>query len=349
MNKRIYYVTTVNVSDLSAQSLQIKSMGRAFYNILNLNFKLYAFGSSVKDSTISFPCKILTERKSKLIRTIYVFLSVIRSKNFGYSIFTRDLYLALLFVLIGKKVVWEAHQETSLIAKKILRFLNVFSSFKVLTISDALKHSDQIPIDKHKISSYHDGVSLNDPFIEGDIITFSNQNTALYTGALHKGLDIESLEPLFAVYKDWDFLFVGGKNLDIKHYESMFKNYENVTFLGRLPHSEIIKYQKSASVLLYPLTVSNTLWRYTSPLKLFEYMSSGKPIVGSNIGSVAEIINDGNAFVFQGENGVVEAFQRYLLAPDELILEHKTVNGTLIKNKFNWDKRVEFIVFEMFH
>lgn len=343
MNKCVYYVTTVNVGDLSAQSLQIKSMSRAFNSVFNSKFKLYAFTSCGDDNCDDIPSKLLNAKGSKLFRTIHLFFNVIIDRGSNYSVFTRDLYLALLFVLIGKTVVWEAHQQTTKGAKRVLRFLNLFNKFKVLTISDALKFSGEIKINDDKIFSYHDGVS-SDVFEDNDVISFSNKKTALYTGALHKGDDIESLEPLFGRFNDWDFLFVGGSEADIVHYKHLFSQYSNTSFLGRLPHNEINKYQKSAAVLLYPLTFSNKLWRYTSPLKLFEYMNSGKPIIGSNIGSVSEIINENNAFVFEGDKGVVEAFERFLNSSESVINDKLEINLSLVKNKYNWEKRAEFIL-----
>ena len=345
MSKCIYYATTVDVSDFSAQSLQIRSMSHAFNKISRLDFKLYAFSSFETEYKASFPTRLLKTKKSKLIRSVYIFLCILFDKGTDYSIFTRDLYLALLFVLVGKNVIWEAHQETTGGAKRILKILNYFSSFKVLTISEALKCSNEITINKDKIYTYHDGVSLSEQYINNQKpVSFSNKNTAVYTGALHKGGDIESLEPLFDKFFDWDFLFIGGNDFDIKRYQRIFAKYKNVMFVGRLPHNEILRYQKSASVLLYPLTTTNKLWRYTSPLKLFEYMSSGRPIVGSNIGSVCEIIDERNAFVFKGDKGVVDAFERYLCSSKSAILDKISINIDLIENKYNWDKRVEFIV-----
>lgn len=342
MNKKLCYVTTVNLDDSSAQSLQIQSMSKAFTHVKKNDFKLYAFSSGSLNNEVNCSKKLFYSNRPKWLRTLHIFFGVIFDEIENYSIFTRDLYLAFFFVMINKEVVWESHQQTSQFAKKTLRFLDLFSSFKVLTISEALKESGEICIHSDKIYSYHDGCEF-DLNQQNDLISFDNK-TALYTGALHKGKDVESLKPLICEFPEWDFLFIGGNDADIERYQNIFIEYDNVKFVGRIPHGEIVKYQVSADVLLFPLTTSNKLWRYTSPLKLFEYMKAGKPIIASNIGSVSEVIDNSNAFVFDGENGVVNAFNSFINSPDSVIIKKVQKNIELVRGKYSWDKRAEFIL-----
>lgn len=58
-----------------------------------------------------------------------------------------------------------------------------------------------------------------------------------------------------------------------------------------------------ADVLVLP---NKSGWReselFTSPMKLFEYMASGKPVVASSLPSIREILSDNNAFLVQPNN-----------------------------------------------
>jgi glycosyltransferase involved in cell wall biosynthesis len=317
------------------------------FSRLNNNFKLYCFGVSKLEAQAQYDIISLSCGGKKLYRTLKICFSVLKGNSKKYDVFTRDLLIAFMFSLLRKNVIWEAHQGTSKSTKFVLKFLGLFKNFKVLTISEALKQADEIPILKKRIYSYHDGCELSNNQVVTQILTF-DKKTALYTGALHKGEDVDSLSPLFYSFPDWDFIFIGGKEAEVKVYSNRYSSFENVRFLGRMPHSDVVSYQFSADVLLFPLTKTNKLWKYTSPLKLFEYMKAGKPIVGSNIGSVSEILNQSNSFVFNEELDIVDAFTSYCAATDEDIKYMIKKNKSLIENRYNWASRARFIIEKMF-
>jgi len=121
------------------------------------------------------------------------------------------------------------------------------------------------------------------------------------------------------------FVFVGGTDSDIKKFkqkaeelgllgqdirgnqssnsqESVNKSVEirgqnqwksEVLILGHKPHQEIPKYLAAADVLVLPTSGKSEIGRsYTSPMKMFEYMAAGKPIVASDIPALREILYD---------------------------------------------------------
>jgi glycosyltransferase involved in cell wall biosynthesis len=70
-----------------------------------------------------------------------------------------------------------------------------------------------------------------------------------------------------------------------------------------VPHSDIPLYLKSANVLILPNSAKQDISRlYTSPLKLFEYMASGVPIVASDIQSLREVLSENSTFFFEADN-----------------------------------------------
>jgi glycosyltransferase involved in cell wall biosynthesis len=66
-----------------------------------------------------------------------------------------------------------------------------------------------------------------------------------------------------------------------------------VTFLGFIDRAEVASLLARADVLVLPHTATPVSDRYASPLKLFEYMATGKPIVASDLAAVREVLHDG--------------------------------------------------------
>lgn len=92
--------------------------------------------------------------------------------------------------------------------------------------------------------------------------------------------------------KNLHFLFVGDGDEKPKMQDIIDKNgmQNHVTFTGFVPHSEINDYLSLMDIVVSP----HAPWKefFGSPIKLFEYMSSGKPVVASAVGQIAEIIRD---------------------------------------------------------
>ena len=67
---------------------------------------------------------------------------------------------------------------------------------------------------------------------------------------------------------------------------------ERVTFTGLVEPARVPELLTQADVLVLPNPASAISTRYTSPLKLFEYMAAGRPIVSSALPSIQEVLRD---------------------------------------------------------
>jgi glycosyltransferase involved in cell wall biosynthesis len=73
-----------------------------------------------------------------------------------------------------------------------------------------------------------------------------------------------------------------------------------VTFTGLVDPGVVASRLADADVLVLPNTKTTLSARYTSPLKLFEYMAAGKPIVASKLASLEEVLEHGqNAWLVE--------------------------------------------------
>jgi glycosyltransferase involved in cell wall biosynthesis len=66
-----------------------------------------------------------------------------------------------------------------------------------------------------------------------------------------------------------------------------------VRFTGAVPPAEVARLLGETDILVLPNTATHLSARYTSPLKLFEYLAAGKPIVASDLPALREVLTDG--------------------------------------------------------
>jgi len=107
-------------------------------------------------------------------------------------------------------------------------------------------------------------------------------------------------------------------------------------FTGYIPHNEIPKYIHHADVCVSTFTHQPYL-EYALPLKLFEYMACGKPIVATNVAGTAEVIKHGyNGFLIEPNEH--ENFAKYinLLLVDSHMRKKMGSNGKAFVRKFTW-------------
>jgi glycosyltransferase involved in cell wall biosynthesis len=119
-----------------------------------------------------------------------------------------------------------------------------------------------------------------------------------YAGHLYpwKGVDvfIRALQHAPGVHG----LIVGGHPAegDLDRVNRLVRSLDlesRVTITGLVPPREVTSRLAPASVLVLPNIASAISERYTSPLKLFEYLHVGRPIVASNLAALREVLTDG--------------------------------------------------------
>jgi len=122
----------------------------------------------------------------------------------------------------------------------------------------------------------------------------------LYTGAIDepwKGVGV-LYDAAKQLSEDYLCVIVGGKPHYVGHFNSLHPPLSNFLLVGHRPHNEIPLYMAAADVLVLPNSAEAEISRVaTSPMKLFEYMASGRPIVASDLPSIREILNNGNALL----------------------------------------------------
>lgn len=115
------------------------------------------------------------------------------------------------------------------------------------------------------------------------------QHLVVYSGALYKFKGVDLLLDVAKEFPQVQFAFAGGNESQLKAYRQLVqdKQIQNATFLGYVQHEQLPSLLQAADILAHP-HLSGQAATFTSPLKFFEYLSSGVPIVASEIPPLME-------------------------------------------------------------
>jgi glycosyltransferase involved in cell wall biosynthesis len=118
----------------------------------------------------------------------------------------------------------------------------------------------------------------------------------LYLGSLHpwKGVDI-LIRALKHVSRAVQLRVAGGTAQRITELQALARREAvstSVEFVGAVAPGERFSHIHAADICVLPLSQTSIASRYTSPLKLFEYMAAGKPIIVSDLPSIRSLLRD---------------------------------------------------------
>jgi teichuronic acid biosynthesis glycosyltransferase TuaH len=121
---------------------------------------------------------------------------------------------------------------------------------------------------------------------------------AIYVGAIEEWFNVDWVEKLAKERKDINIVLIGKATIDI----SVLKNLDNVWDFGLVPYEEIPAYLAHADCGIIPFKRTK-LVESVSPLKLFEFLAAGIPVVSTRwrelerLDSPAILAADGSEFV----------------------------------------------------
>lgn len=353
--KRISYLSGAEIPSPAANSINVMKMSAAFKKS-GAKIVLYYSNSSKKNSdeynifnyySINDFFRLRKIRKGGIInfRLKYI-LVILFSRHFWVSdlIYTRDPKLALFASLCGKQSIVELHRPCTSSDKRALKnYINLTTTPLVVVITHTLKNwlLENAPISSKNILVAPDGADLFDDSKEPIIPKKENSElSAGYMGHLYKGKGMELIEEIAPSMPQVRFDVVGGTATDLEFWKPRFIRMENVHFHGHVPHWKTQNYLKSFDLVLLPnqkqvatsMSPDSNISRWTSPLKAFEYMSAGLPIIASDQENLREVFKHKyNALLCDPEN------------PREWVSAIEAVRGSLdLRSTLSRNARTEF-------
>jgi glycosyltransferase involved in cell wall biosynthesis len=112
-----------------------------------------------------------------------------------------------------------------------------------------------------------------------------------------------------------------------------------VQFTGHVTHAEVSRFANVADIAVVPVpAMKQTMW--LSPMKLFEYMASGKAVVASAMGQIVNVVhdNENGLLVPAGDvDAMTDAINRLIVDPDLRARLGQQARETAVKNH-SWEQ-----------
>ncbi|HML94597.1 MAG TPA: glycosyltransferase family 4 protein [Thermodesulfobacteriota bacterium] len=283
----------------------------------------------------------------------------LRKGRYDITVTRNIIYAFLAAGVFGVPVVYDAHHPLVTGARPLFRAIK--DSPNLVRFSTNTRGLADIYLDEglppEKLVVAHNGVDLeryaNLPgkdearrklglALDKDIIC--------YSGNIYEGRGIELLVDVSPRLPDAKFLIVGGRDEDVLRYRQLAseKNAPGIKLTSYVSHDLVPLYLAAADVLVMPYTSAMTIRGgtvaadFTSPIKLFEYMASGRPIVATSLPSVREILRDGENAVLvppDSEDALYEGLSRVLR---DGALAARIASGALADVRgYTWEERAK--------
>ncbi len=95
-----------------------------------------------------------------------------------------------------------------------------------------------------------------------------------YIGAISAWLDLELIKALALAYPKWSIVMVGPQDIDLTELRAL----SNIYFVGPMSYGVLPNYLKSFALCIIPFKITD-LTVNVNPVKLYEYLAAGKPVL----------------------------------------------------------------------
>lgn len=361
---KIFYITNIKLPTEKAHGYQIAKMCEEFGKRAETELVITARESHIKEDIFEYYGLERTFKINKVGGFDFLkwerFLGKaawqIQKILFGWQVkkikigkedivYTREAEIAFIMAKKGNKVFYEGHNWPKK-GKIHLEMLKKTRGIVCITKSLAEKYIENGEKEE-KILVAPDGVDL-DKFLAVNHLSkektreelglSGSGKVAVYAGSFYKWKGVDVLLKAAEKMKEINFVIVGDGKIERELPE-------NVKMVGQRPKKEIPKWLLAADVLILPNSGKEDISKlYTSPLKMFEYMASGAPIVASDLPSIREVLNENNAILVEPDK------EESLISGIKKILENEEMALSIAKRalddvkKYDWKKRAENIL-----
>ena len=215
-------------------------------------------------------------------------------------------------------------------SRKIDKIIAPSEFYKLKLIQDG--------ITENKIEALHNFINIEDYNV-----TIEDEGYALYYGRIIKEKGVLNLIKAFKNIKN-SKLYIAGDGQDIekvKKYIHENNMDDTVKLLGYLNSSQVKEYVRKARFIVVP-----SIWYENCPYSVLETLAMGKPIIGSNLGGIPELVKDNETGLIYKYNSVIELEEKMndLLNNKEKAVQFGKNAKEIAKKDFSKDEYYDKII-----
>jgi len=273
-------------------------------------------------------------------------------------IYSHDHTCLFLISFIRKNCFYDIHDFPK---RKLKFYKRLFKNLAGITTTNSWKKQQlikQFNLSTNKILAYPNGVDL----AEFNLKVEKNQTRdklklpidkylvgyvgMLKTMGMEKGIDL-AIKTLKFLDKKTSLVLVGGEEDELVSYKKFVDDLgltERVIFVGWVKHQFIPLYLQACDILIAPYPKTEHYDFFMSPMKIFEYMASGRPIVATDLTSIREILNETNSVIVEANDveslvtGITKLYNNQILTK---IISQKALVDV---RQYSWEKRAEKVL-----
>ncbi len=362
---KICYLANTAIPSSNASAIQIVKMCETFSKLkhevllitTNASEKNFFYDYDVK---FKFGVKKLKNfNKFPIGFRYYLFsiYSIFESLIFKPDIYiTRNFFTCFLLTILKKKTILEIHHDLNIESRivnflvKKFNYLNNKNLIKIIAITENVKleYKKKYNIDQNKIIVLPSGSSISQKFSPPKNKKRLNIG---YLGSLYKSRGFYLIQKLAKIDRKNKYYIYG----NLKDQKNLYStNYNNNFYINNyISYRKIPKILNDMDILLMPYVSSVTvagdvgnITKFTSPLKLFDYLSVGRVIMCSNLDVLKECLNENiNAiFIKNFTNAYAWKMEIQKIANQKIKFMIMSKNNHEHSKKFNHDKRAKKII-----
>jgi glycosyltransferase involved in cell wall biosynthesis len=269
-------------------------------------------------------------------------------------VFSRSYIAPLLSARYGFPTVAESHAHTDNRTPPFLRMIDGSTRYEqfryLITISDVLsEHYQTLGVPRNKMLVLPTGVDM-DRFTRPEQLPpspyLSDKPNVAYVGHLYDYKGIPTILETAKLRQDVQFHLIGGMPQDIERTQTTIteQNLMNVTLHGHQSQSDIPPYLWNVDILLLPPTLDHPSARWTSPVKLGEYLASETPVIATRIPALQDWITDEQVTFIEPDSAsaMSQAIKSVLSNPQEA--QQKSERGIELAHQFSYRTRAQTIL-----